>query len=104
MNEPKPKFTPGPWHASVKPGVHYVVSDDSYTIATTYWRENNEERFNAALIAAAPEMYEMLDFLSNYLNVASAAMPKESGFGDAMIGFSNNIDAILARARGEARP
>lgn len=108
----EPKFTPGPWFARVKPGVHYVISDDSYIIATTYWRENNEERFNAALIAAAPEMYNAekdkivhLQTLKNQICCLLAPKKDTVVTLDFVLKYINEIigdtENLLAKARGE---
>lgn len=54
--------------------------------------ERSESEANAHLIAAAPEMYAMLSALSGQLE---SEWPQ-----DAKI-FLNDIDALLAKARGE---
>lgn len=52
------RFTPGPWEARCRTGIDYVISGrDGYVVATTYWRENKEDRYNAALMAQAPAFY-----------------------------------------------
>ena len=52
------KFTPGEWEVDVIYGDHYVVFGDDHTVADCFGSEGN-----ARLIAAAPEMYELLNAL-----------------------------------------
>jgi len=75
------KFTPGPWEFDVEihwvnqPGeqeVHgawdvYPVDDCDHIIATVnhVYPDRNTCRYNARLIAAAPEMYEALNGISS---------------------------------------
>lgn len=101
MNE---KFTPAPW---------IYMDGDSFekdTVITTEDRIDNgtipicemdtcftgsigdEQEANAALIAAAPEMYEMLDEISDGLLDAG-------GFGNCAL--AKRIEQLLAKARGE---
>ena len=87
------RFTPGPWEARCRTGVDYVISSrDGCVVATTYWRENKEERYNAALIAAAPEMYEML----------AEILTSEKAQGTPFMAYYERaITNLLAKARGE---
>lgn len=80
MNEEK--FTPGPWFAYR--GTVYCVNDmRNYFVVTT--------EANAALIAAAPEMYELLDCIRK-----SVAL--DAGI---MAGCIARIEPLLKKARGE---
>ena len=77
--ETKPKFTPGPWyvdeefsqaHIRYKEGTRCVVSEEHGGICETTrgWEDEQTSPANAALIAAAPELYEALrDVLSEFL-------------------------------------
>lgn len=88
MNE---KFTPAPWK------VHgdWQILDSNERLIAQFEPLNDElsngntsESFaNAALIAAAPEMYAMLDKMLNSEQPASD--------------FYEEADALLAKARGE---
>ena len=69
----KPAFTPGPWevklcvyNVKMRSNTHEVVSQDSGNKAATIeaWWDTEEEKANARLIAAAPDMYEALTNLS----------------------------------------
>lgn len=60
------KFTPGPWAitdiANLPDGGKWIdISDDAYAIPIVSVRSKDHDA-NAALIAAAPDMYEALDF------------------------------------------
>lgn len=62
------KFTPGPWSINEHEGkaicdVGLSIESDELFVAATYitGTDNSEEEYaNARLIAAAPEMYELL--------------------------------------------
>ena len=98
----EPEWTPGPWvveedHA----GNHTVVSArDEWVVRDMSW--GPEEKHDAHLIAAAPDLYEALDvMLQQWVDLAECG---DAGYWDA------NQDAsviqarmALAKARGEAR-
>ena len=72
--EKRATFTPGPWEIQdAGPGTirglrFRVVTDDSVIARTTDgWKE---ARANARLIAAAPEMYEVLQELAESMELA----------------------------------
>lgn len=102
MLEREEKFTPGPWH--VKPREkwegRYGVSYSRTTILTdpemqysprhviaTVARGNGREEANAALIAAAPELYKCLQ------SILANCIIKDHYRGPA--------EVLLAKARGE---
>ena len=104
MNDKRPLFTPGPWFKKGKK-VFWQKPDRELpkdnlwngTICICATTEddvpeaNEEARANAALIAAAPEMYALLDDIrKNY-----QCMPNPAD-------VERRINALLARARGEA--
>lgn len=93
MNEAK--FTKGEWVIEVGCSQAFVTTDNKFIhegnvdISLGY----REERIaNAHLIAAAPEMYEMLDKLGEYLEVSGP-----TGFN-----LSVDIKCLLEKARGES--
>lgn len=104
------KFTPGPWHAVEQFGAkwgeesHYCYEDvlayGKYRggIASCYPAENiggitrEEAHANAALIAAAPELYAML----NEMIVPFSKWNVEGGAG-----LIERAREALAKARGE---
>jgi hypothetical protein len=72
--------------------VHCV---DNISVAHAYWRDmaDEEAKANAALIACAPEMYEMLNDISDILLSIG-------GRGNHIM--AERIEPLLAKARGEA--
>jgi len=97
------KFTPGPWKWDNNDlwhiGKGYMPNekdDPNYYLGVE--KDDNTTRHNAYLIAAAPEMYEMLEHLH-------AKILKE-GMRDIVFGamFSEEVgllDDLLRKARGE---
>lgn len=88
----KTEFTPGPWMAlpSVIDWQYVICNTDGYRVdvAHTYGLEETPRRANANLIAAAPDMYAMLDILLDDL---------ENSFPEQ----AERIEILLAKARGE---
>ena len=78
------KFTPGPWYADIRNGVAVVASKPTPNCLDggvkgeiarfqgqsheepPYWTLEPEQEANARLIAAAPEMYELLSHITNH--------------------------------------
>lgn len=89
--ERKEKFTPGPWeydkYSLYVDSVPRVVEEYSEEICEVSGCRKQDEA-NGYLIAAAPEMYEML----KQLHGALASVPV----------LQSEIDKILKKARGEA--
>lgn len=97
----KPKFTPGPWRVNYSDiqAKDYDSSEFNLTVArinafSASREEQLEEIANAALIAAAPEMYEALENILAYLNQDPTA-------GDVTYAVSK-VEQALAKARGES--
>jgi len=93
----EPKFTPGPWNVKfhiVDDMTFCVVEDESRkAICEVFSHEPNwedEQEANARLLAAAPEMYEMLASIRRTL--------KYMGYLPYLV---KDIDLILRKARGE---
>ncbi|HIB76367.1 MAG TPA: hypothetical protein EYO58_01860 [Flavobacteriales bacterium] len=84
------KFTQGKWIAN-----GYVVeSEDGKTIADCGFSDkgvDEEEKSNAHLIAAAPDMYAMLDVM------AKSILTTGAGCIEDMLA----IESLLKKARGE---
>lgn len=96
MNE---KFTKGAWKVFTKEDSYLcagkigVIEDgDCIVVADCNDWLATEKRHNAALIAAAPEMYSLLDEISDGLLDAG-------GFGNCAL--AKRIEQLLAKARGE---
>lgn len=93
------KFTKGPWFVYddrrflILKGKVCVNDNDGEPIVVADTNHYfDEARANAALIAAAPDMYEMLDEISDGLLDAG-------GFGNCAL--AKRIEQLLAKARGE---
>lgn len=107
MNE---KFTPGPWFVNAD---FYVYGADGRKIQGEYFdgvefplvcdveshsRNRTENKANAALIAAAPDMY---DILKHYFDLVQRAdygdiLAEQKIFEDIVY-----IEEVLQKARGE---
>lgn len=96
----KPIFTPGPWKSQVYRNFCQVTASNEcgpfeICFAEPYAEEEMEETAaNAALIAAAPEMYAMLERIMDY---------RTGGPFIANPTKTEEIYNLLAKARGEVR-
>lgn len=94
----EPKFTPGPWSLLFNDKTKVVLEQQGVAvfIADTYagfTKSEEEQKANAALIAAAPEMYEALaDIAENCGNRGCSETCAEAGC---------KICKILKKARGK---
>ena len=97
-----PKFTPGPWRILFNDKTKVVLEQQGVAVfvADTYagfTKSEEEQKANAALIAAAPEMYALLQKI-----VEIAGEAAETGYttvtGDRIL---EQGKAILQKARGE---
>jgi len=85
------KFTPGPWDI-IEDSDGHRIRKGRYILGRTY--ENADDAANASLIAAAPELYDVLAELEESADYWSEY--------DVPIGIVERIKAALAKARGEA--
>lgn len=85
--KPAEKFTPGPWRALGR-GV-YKGDEDAKIVADTFYADAN-----AALIAAAPEMYDLLKRIKGMLQFCELEDKIDAD-------TEHEIGALLAKARGE---
>ena len=111
----KPKFTPAPWLAiqcsdikGEREGCWFVTDGNIVTICDVnnirpdfpqdhpnYSVALEEQAANAALISAAPDMYqELLELVSMFEAITKTGDP-------IFLGDINRIEGILAKARGE---
>lgn len=104
----EPKFMPGPWRVEVlgKDCLSVIIyADKGRPIASLYHERYklSEQRANAALIAAAPEMYEMLDKLQKWLirNADNMAYHDPQSAAN-MRKAAGCIANLLTKARGES--
>lgn len=87
------KFTPGPWKTN---GEIWRVGSAEWVIVTSSKAEvaYSMTHHDAHLIAAAPELFEKLAKIRGWINVDA-----EGPWGKR---FYAEVDALLAKARGEA--
>lgn len=87
------KFTKGPWvtngFSCVNAGDQTLCAMVNSSIATG---DPTEDYANASLIATSPEMYEML-------NEISESLLEAGGYGNYAL--AKRIELLLAKARGE---
>lgn len=109
MNEREEKFTPGPWKAGRNPAMATVLDDHEgkaiYSRGGGHhiaWANIHDDEgkldmdtalANAALIAAAPEMYALLSNILNDLETDGSISLNDNA--------ANDIRMLLAKARGE---
>ena len=104
----KEEFTPGPYNAVIEDhpmcdtGDYYTtfcieaeIEGKKRTFAQVFAFRDNEDEAEATthLLAAAPEMYGLLDMIQIFLEV--------SGDENTRIAFLTQIRKVLAKARGE---
>ena len=95
----EPKFTPGPWKAIGRTICPKNQLDPLNTEIVCRIHENrfaSREEANASLIAAAPEMYDLLERLPSDIRHLL-----QSGNTDMCKRIVGKIDAILMEAGGE---
>lgn len=89
------KFTKGKWIAtdsSRDGGKSLVCTINTKNCVVSEFDTSTDARFDAALIAAAPEMYAKLNEISDGLLEAG-------GFGNCAL--AKEIESLLSKARGE---
>lgn len=105
------KHTPGPWSVSyLDKNGKSVVKAEHIEVATC-WHHcvgaiEKEMHYNARLIAAAPELLEALIEYMRAVAVMNAAMNdgiNVHGALSVMIGATDNAEAAIAKATGEAK-
>lgn len=109
----EPKFTPGPWTVDPTPETlrggdwqgRVMAARERIIICGCPVNENRNSECNihwepnASLIAAAPEMYAMLEHISQWIESHDEWWMDRPDRG----GFDNDkIDILLRKARGEA--
>lgn len=104
----KEEFTPGPYNAVIED--HPMLDTGEYytsflieaekegkkrTFAELFTFHDNDDETEATthLLAAAPDMYGLLDMMQTFLEV--------SGDENTRIAFLTQIKKVLAKARGE---
>ena len=102
--------TPGPWRQDCEGSLVVIAGDGKdQRIVAGVWGHVAESEWpiegaaNAHLIAAAPEMYELLESL--HADLSRYSKMTEEVWSSGSIAFSSMADsvhAVLAKARGEA--
>lgn len=90
----EPKFTPGPWHVAGAVGCRMVATTKNADVGVIcdVWGKGERHEANAALIAAAPEMYKKLEWIFTQFD----ASPDEE-----LVMLAWEIEEFLRKARGE---
>jgi hypothetical protein len=103
------KHTPGPWQVDLENchtgqvAVCHGDADTYYEVWTPNWAGGIDQKANANLIAAAPEMLEMLEEVTHQLKGAIDYLEEELDTRDimAMDGLVVKAKAAIAKAKGE---
>lgn len=89
----KTAYTPGPWTANYGT----VIDSNCRRIAAVVGSFNlPEPKANTQLMAAAPEMADLLNRISNWLVCAPIATPED--MAQSFAPFQQEIDALLVKA------
>lgn len=96
------KFSKGEWEPQIEPDDAYVTCGD-FLIADLLCSdvEESEMDANTRLIAAAPDMYNMLKVVRDgHLNLIEFDLVDHQ-YRDDLQDVVDRIDALLSKARGE---
>jgi hypothetical protein len=102
MTERTEKWTPKPWHATEPNGM--VKTERNQLIASVYGdhpdcEEDDRQKANAHLIAAAPALYEALDIVLDALGALSNPSELHGWVSEEQQEF---VFAARRKARGES--
>ena len=98
----KTKFTEGPWDVGTSKNISTGIVSHTINKMQPGLRPLTQGISDAHLIAAAPDMYLALTQVrQGYLNLIEFNLISESHHKDLYKSFSE-IDALLAKARGES--
>ena len=94
----KTKHTPGPWHISTNTHAMRIISNHCVALAEVYARESVEKQVaNAHLIAAAPEMLEALERITEMWQESPC-----SSYPKGTLAFIQDIiEPLIRKAKGE---
>lgn len=97
----KTKFTPGPWIAIEDNGKFYIDKNQvNRTEIEGCIADDIKSQSDAALIAAAPEMYNLLEKIEKLINQDANGGDRYDSYVYAS-GVNSEIDKLLRKARGE---
>jgi hypothetical protein len=92
------KHTPGPWHIGMKPGpIIYGPSGEQVACLLPAMLDNQENKANARLIAAAPALLEAL----KALHIVGLGSMADTEGDDAAISAMEQARQAIAQATGE---
>lgn len=100
----KTKFTPGPWYASKDDCCIYAklqTTDGTHVepLIAQCSKLTTSAKANAVLIAAAPEMFEVLQLIGTIANVSNEL--SEPDCKNRMIRIAEHVNNILNKAKGK---
>lgn len=105
------RYTSGPWAFDEPNGstvLHPRIYSDEGTVGAAHWAGWNagdriaETRANAALMAAAPDMYEALKSLIQDCEIANARWVDQVGIGAIDVNVLSRARAALSKAEGKS--
>lgn len=102
----EPKFTPGPWFIDVNTMFDkvFIMCKENLPVNCGFIAEmadtNKNREADTNLIAAAPEMYELLDTIYLKLDMMRPISDSHECTRDEMI---SDIKALLHKAKGEEK-
>ena len=88
----KEEFTPGPYNVLIE-DYSIEIEGKKRIFDFTFHDNDDETEATTHLLAAAPDMYALLDMMQTFLEV--------SGDENTRIAFLTQIKKVLAKARGE---
>lgn len=100
------KHTPGPWtvHSCEVHPHHEIIAECGRRIATQNDYHDGQDKANARLIAAAPELLDALKEARSMLETASRYFPKSIHNSDRfslLNVLANTVNPAIAKAEGE---
>jgi len=95
----KPKFTHGPWKVSLMrfSDGHFLIDSHTQAVAETTGQFMGKAKANAALISAAPELYEALEVCKVHIE-AKLRSQDDPVLARSLV----YIETALKKARGES--
>lgn len=97
MTTPKPQFTPGPWMIDATDKEHNFIHAGGSRCIASVDNSDDEDRNNARLIAAAPEL---LEACKTWLEMEAEAHAEERAHDTEGCHFCETY-APVAKAKGE---
>lgn len=98
------KHTPGPWHTAGNQGVQ--IRSAKHQIAKVWCMHGNTFKYNAALIAAAPELLTVAETLVKFVDAPKhgANMRNYVDLGEALVRAARSAIVKATKAEPEKAP